>query len=153
MWHNSQFLWIIYMEKKKFTMRIFLWIYMYNWQKKYWWYQVFHLQNIALILLASFFISWGREEKNGLCCLNRRTQFSQLFIMQLKRKKKIVQIFFPPLLNNLLVPIGKKPAPGDHESDDISFLCLTNLIQKNYCYIKDWGIKIYDEINQHLLRT
>ena len=36
---------------------------------------------------------------------------------------------FLPYLNNLWVPIRKRPAPGDHESYmEISFLRLTNLI-------------------------
>ena len=61
-----------------------------------------------------------------------RTQFSQLFIIRLKRKYKIFfwyKYSFLSYLKNLWVPIGIKPAPGDHESDDEnSFLLLTNLI-------------------------
>ena len=37
----------------------------------------------------------------------------------------------------MCAPIGKKPAPGDYESNDkISFLRLTNLILKTYGNIK-----------------
>ena len=63
--------------------------------------------------------------------VKRMTQFSQLFIMRF-----FIQIFFP-YLDNLLVVIVMKPAPGDHESDDeISFLRLTNLIKILFLYQK-----------------
>ena len=63
--------------------------------------------------------------------LQGRTQF---FIQLNIFHKKIS----PHYLNNLVVQIGKKLAPGDHKSYDVkSFQLLTNLILINYVNIPE----------------
>lgn len=64
-----------------------------------------------------------------------RTKFSQLFVIYLETIflynyiLDTTTLSFLPYINKFLVPIGKKPAHCDHESDDKNlFLRLTSLI-------------------------
>ena len=65
------------------------------------------------------------------CILHLMVQvgYTQDAIFKTHIKFFLYKFSFLHYLNNLRVPIGIKPAPGDHESDDEnSFLLLTNLI-------------------------
>ena len=72
------------------------------------------------------------EKREGIKSVIRRMQFSQLFVIHLTSKKTNILCYifaYLPYLVNLWVPIGKKPALGDHETDvKNSLLRLKDLI-------------------------
>ena len=77
--------------------------------------------------------------------VKRRTQFSQLLIIHLKRTKTILYKYsFLPYLNNLWFPIGKKPVLGDHESYDVTAL---NQLDPLFFIIEYCQILKYRKIN------